>query len=419
MSNLFQGWEKSHLAVVCQGYLINSSTQTDICETYYQLGHKEHNRIFPFNLLKRKYYSGIIDFDTAEIEKIIPIKSKLRVALLKSYITPFLRWIGITNFVSKIQLSEDLKNWMTAYQPDILYAQAQGREGILFCLEVQQFLNKPMVFHMMDDWPELEKERGLLGKYWGNRIDHEFQKLMSKSAFHLSISELMSLEYERRYGKEFIAFHNPIDLDFWKRYQRSNYNLSDTPTILYAGRVGLGIEDSLKVMVKAVGIINKQLNISLKFILQVSEKPNWVDRYPWVEHRGFVNYEDLPRMFSEADFLYLPYDFSPSSVKFIKYSMPTKASEFMISGTPVLIFSPDETAIVSYAKKYNWAKVINENTVDALVEGMKSLILDKSERKRIARAAIKLAEENHSAEVVRREFRETLRGVSNGTSQAE
>src|SRR5690554_1902637 len=256
LSNLFQGWEKSRLAVVCQGYLINSSTQTDICETYYQLGHKEHNRIFPFNLLKRKYYSGLIDFETAEIEKIILVKSKLRVALLKGYITPFLRWIGITNFVSKIQLSEDLKKWMTAYQPDILYAQAQGREGILFCLEVQQFLNKPMVFHMMDDWPELEKERGLLGKYWGNRIDNEFQRLMSKSAFHLSISELMSMEYERRYGKEFIPFHNPIDLDFWRRFQRSNYNLSDTPTILYAGRVGLGIEDSLKVMVKAVGIIN-------------------------------------------------------------------------------------------------------------------------------------------------------------------
>jgi glycosyltransferase involved in cell wall biosynthesis len=187
--------------------------------------------------------------------------------------------------------------------------------------------------------------------------------------------------------------------------------LSKEPTILYAGRVGLGIQKSLEIMAKAITTLNQDLNTSIKFVLQVNEKPEWMEKYPCALYRGFVQYEDLSSTFAEADILYLPYDFSVNSIKFIKYSMPTKASEYMISGTPILIFAPSETAIVDYAKKYHWAKVTTDDSMETLITSLKSMIMNQEEREDIAQTAIQLAEDRDDAAKVRHDFKEALVSV--------
>ncbi|MDB5143488.1 MAG: glycosyl transferase group 1, partial [Mucilaginibacter sp.] len=132
-----------------------------------------------------------------------------------------------------------------------------------------------------------------------------------------------------------------------------------------------------------------------------------------VEHKSFVAYDDLPKVFSGADFLILPYDFSPKSIQFIGYSMPTKATEYMISGTPVIIFAPEQTALVSYAKKHQWAKIVTDNNVTTLSEAITSLIQNKAERQKLAQTAIMLAENNHSLSKVTSEFRNILSSLTN------
>lgn len=410
LSNLFKGWPKDKIAVLTRGQLVNANTRTDICDSYYQLGHLEYRWTFPFNKLKRKYYSGLLEFGENGANGIVTNKSNLRVALLNRYVNPFLKWTGVQNAISKLELSQQLKDWLLSYNPDVLYAQAQTRESVLFCTLIQKFLNKPMVFHMMDDWVQLEG-KGLMGRYWYPKVQKEFRNMLGKSAMHLSISDLMAIEYKRRYGYDFQTFHNPIDLNFWKQGQRNNYALGDPPTVLYAGRVGLGIEKSLQRMAKAITALNREMGTSIKFILQVSEKPSWTDKYDCVIHRSFVPYEELPIKFAAADILFLPYDFSAKAIDFIRYSMPTKASEYMISGTPILICAPEDTAIVDYAKKYGWAKVVTEDNLEVLTATLKSMLLDQEERRKIAQTAIKLAEDRHDAEKVRSDFTAALVSV--------
>jgi glycosyltransferase involved in cell wall biosynthesis len=230
---------------------------------------------------------------------------------------------------------------------------------------------------------------------------------LDTSDFLMSISDEMSNAYKIRYEKDFTAFHNPIDISFWQRFQRSNYELGSSPTILYAGRVGIGIDESLQLIAKAIQLVNQTLGLQIKFMLQTKENPSWTANYACVEHRGFVAYNDLPKMFSGADFLILPYDFSPQSIQFIRYSMPTKATEYMISGTPIIIFSPDQVALVNYAKNLKWAKIVTHNSVTALSEAITSLIQNESERHTLAQNAIKVAEV-HSLSKVTSEFRSIL-----------
>jgi glycosyltransferase involved in cell wall biosynthesis len=125
-----------------------------------------------------------------------------------------------------------------------------------------------------------------------------------------------------------------------------------------------------------------------------------------------VPYKELPRVFAEADILILPYDFSDESIRFIKYSMPTKAPEYMISGTPVIVFAPDVTAIVKDAENNKWAKVVTENSITQLQQTIQQLFTNEGERQKISSAAINLAENKFNSVSVRSRFKEILIDIS-------
>jgi glycosyltransferase involved in cell wall biosynthesis len=413
LSNLFSGWDKNRIAVACSPYLLQDNIDSDICDTYYQLGQKEGKWVFPFNLFNRKYYSGIIKFSKEKKSTSVLKKSPLRVKMIMKFFYPMLKSMGLINYIFTTRLSEEFCRWLNEFKPDIIYAQASSRDGVMFCSLVHSYLNKPLIFHMMDDWPSTITARGIFGKKLKRTIDYEFRKLLDKADILMSISDQMAKEYKKRYNKDFITFHNPIDIQFWKKHQRNSYRLSNSPTILYAGRTGLGIQHSLELIAQAVQRVNEELGLTIKFVLQTSQKPSWVASYPCVVHKPFVSYDELPRVFSEADLLVLPYDFSQQSLRYIKHSMPTKAPEFMVSGTPIIIFAPEETAIVTYAEKYNWAKVVSKNNVNDLAEGIKFLIQDEKNRQMIARAAVAIAENNHNSFEVKRKFKETICLLSN------
>jgi glycosyltransferase involved in cell wall biosynthesis len=407
-ANLFGGWDKGKIAVVCTDHMFNN-LNTDICDTYYLLGNEEYKWNFPFNFLQRKVLSGSVKVKKSN-EKPGPVlaKAKLRTKIIDKYFYPFLEYIGLFHCLSKITLSDKLCKWVDEYNPDIIYAQATSREGILFCRLLQEYVKKPMIYHVMDDWPSTISKKGPFKNFWHKKIDRELRALLDKSTILLSISHDMAEEYKNRYGKNFITFHNPIEIDFWKSHQRKNYELGTTPSILYAGRIGPGIETSLETIAKAIEQVNMQFRRSVKFILQTKDKPLWVDTYNCVTHKAMVPYNELPRVFAEADFLYLPYDFSAESIRFIKYSMPTKAPEYMISGTPVIMFGPGETALMKDGQRNNWAKVVTENNVEALAEAINTLITKDTLRKELAENAIRIAETNYNSVKIRNEFKEVI-----------
>jgi glycosyltransferase involved in cell wall biosynthesis len=408
LSSLFNGWDKDKIAVICPGHLLLDNIDTKACSTYYQLGYKENKWRFPFNLIQRKYYSGPLKFDENRYQNLTIKKSKLRVKIIMNYFNPVLEFFGLFHGIQRTEPSEELLRWLDVFKPDVVYAQTATRDGILFCIAVNDYLKRPLIFHMMDDWPSTISNKGLLKRFWHKKIDREFRSLLDRASVLMSISEEMAREYKIRYDKEFVTFHNTIDIAFWKKHQRSDYELKEHPTILYAGRIGLGIETSLELIARAIQKVNDEINASIRFILQTQGRPLWIDNYKNVEHNSFVSYDELPKVFSETDFLLLPYDFSPEAIKYIKFSMPTKAPEYMVSGTPIIIFAPAETTIVRYAEKEEWALVIKENNVNEISSAIKKIVENKTLRQHIARNAIKVAERNHNSIEITNKFKEVI-----------
>jgi glycosyltransferase involved in cell wall biosynthesis len=412
LSNLFSGWDSDKIAVVCNSFRLEGDVDTSICNTYYQLGYNDYRYIFPFNIIGRKRPSGLKKFDKRDGATVNheqrSAKSGLRHTLVMKYLFPVLEYLGIMQRMSSINLSAEFNSWLKSFNPDVIYAQAHNVADIKLILLLHAQLKRPLVFHMMDDWPLMVTSGQLLKSKQLRQNDKAMRKLLDQSDLLLSISDGMSEAYKLRYGKNFTAFHNPIDIDFWTKYQRTNYELTNSPALLYAGRVGIGIDESLELIAKSVEQVNNDLDLNMRFVLQTKDRPVWSVNYACVEHRAFVEYQDLPKKFSEADLLILPYDFSPKSIQFIGYSMPTKATEYMISGTPIIIFAPEQTALVKYARMHQWAKVVTDNDINALSQAIVCLINDLNYRKTLAETAINVAQTNHSSQVVTRKFRDTL-----------
>lgn len=402
-SNLFSGWDKDKLAVACTAHLLADSNYK-ICDNYYQLGKEEHKWMFPFNYLQKNFPSGVKSEKIPTEKKPAKQKNNIRRIIIERIFYPFLKYTGLAHCTSKIELSEKFCNWLNEFKPDIIYSQGRDRERILFNIKLQSYLKKPLIFHMMDDWPSTISDSGLFKKFWKKKIDKDLMLLFEKAAVLMSISDDMAEAYKKRYKKTFITFHNPIDLKFWKSYQKNSYEITNSPKLLYAGKISLGVDSSLQTIAKAVSLVNKELEISLKFVLQTKEKPEWVEQYTCIEHSQFVAYENLPQVFSAADFLILPYDFSERSIKYVRYSMPTKAPEYMISGTPILVFAPGSTSLANYANQSKWACVISDNNYIMLANALKELISDINKRKGIGEMAKLIAEKKYDAITVRNQF---------------
>lgn len=407
LTNLFKGWPKDKIAVTYIGHGLLNVT-TDVCDTNYQLGKEEHKWKFPFNLIQRKFPSGLKSFDKKVEVPVNFIQTGLRYKIVNSLFYPFLRWIGLFHCVTKISISKKLKNWLSEFDPEVLYLQVSTRDEITFAKELIAYLKVPSVIHVMDDWPSTISNKGLFKKYWSNKIDTELKQLLNKVDLHLSISDAMSDEYMKRYNKNFIAFHNPIETELWLPYSKTSFVLNkEHISILYSGRIGIGITDSLYEIASAIDSIkNEEVNIKLH-IQTPTKEPGILTRlqkYKCVIINPFAALEQLPKIFSEADILLLANEFSEQGVDYLKFSMPTKASEYMISGTPVLVYSAEETAVSKFFSQNECGYCVIRRGPEEIIKALQFLLGNEEYRKKISMKAVLLAKEKFDADKVRSQF---------------
>jgi glycosyltransferase involved in cell wall biosynthesis len=292
----------------------------------------------------------------------------------------------------------------------VIYSQLSTLELIRFVSEVQLATNKPLVIHIMDDWPSKISQPGIFYHYWKRRINKEFRNLLNKSSALMSICEAMSEEYKERYGKDFIPFHNPIEIDNWLPFARTQWNLEKTFTILYAGRVGRGIMNSIVQMGIVVNNLHKS-GVNVAFEIQSPDNDKLANLLEANDCIKFVNpiaYSELPKKFSSADLLFLPEDFDSDSVEFLKFSIQTKVAEYMISGTPILVFANKKTALAKYALQDDWALAVTENKRSTLTTALNELINNRELRRQLSAKAKEIAIKNEDAAVVRTNFRKVL-----------
>jgi glycosyltransferase involved in cell wall biosynthesis len=83
----------------------------------------------------------------------------------------------------------------------------------------------------------------------------------------------------------------------------------------------------------------------------------------------------------------------------------------MISGTPVLVYAPKETAVSRFFSQNDCGYCLTSQSQGEIIKAIQFLISNEEYRKRISRNAVNLAKEKFDAEKVRAEFQNMMLNI--------
>jgi glycosyltransferase involved in cell wall biosynthesis len=414
LSNLFNSFPKKNIAVAAN-YLVINKSSNEICENLFRLGKENYKSKFPLNIIERKPSSGIIY--TNDENDFFPKEKNIFIPLIKLFIKHFLSITSLNHFLRRYKITDAFIAWIKEFSPDIIYTQLGSEYAKMdFVKQIHEKLNIPIVVHIMDDWITTAPQ-GLLSFYWTKKFNNSFREVLSLSSLNLSISEGMSHEYESRYGHKFIPFHNPVDLKFWGRSMKSDYSINPQHVkIMYSGKIGLGKNHSIFEIAVAIEQINNENNYKIEYQIQSTNLTKKIirklERFKCVKINPVVEYSLLPKIYSSVDMLIIPMDFDSKGKKYLKYSMLTKASEFMISGTPIILYADDEMAMTKHAKNNKWAFIISYHSVNAIKEGILEFLNSENLRKEISKNAQQFCINHYDSNKIRQNFQHLLNTVA-------
>jgi glycosyltransferase involved in cell wall biosynthesis len=133
---------------------------------------------------------------------------------------------------------------------------------------------------------------------------------------------------------------------------------------------------------------------------------------PVITYGGYFPIEMKQILLSTADLLLLPINFDVVSQRYVGYSFQTKVPEYMASGSPTLVYGPPTNPNVRYARKFEWAAVVDQQDEGILIKTLLKLMNDVHLRSKLGLKAREIAFKNHNSKVVRSEFQSLIRQIS-------
>ena len=412
LSNLFGGWPRDLLFMVGDQLSVKQSNEAGYRGTY-QLNANDFYHKFPLGfalLLYRTFIGWVrkmflnVELNSNRTDK--RTKIELNRFPPKNYFLSIFQYLGLGHLFFRQIISNELRSWIKKVRPDYFYAVLSTRHSILFAEKLLIEFNIPIIIHIMDDWPSTIGSDCVFKKYWNNKINHELKKLLSNAFKRVAISELMALEFESRFGGKWDFFHNPIYLRNWLPYQREGISSnSGMIKIAYFGRIGranaeafLTFVDAIKELIE-VHLVSVQINIYSNNLL-----PNSYSGLDFIKVHGFINHTEIPKEIVGYDYLILPLSFNDKDFAFSRLSIPTKLSEYLISGVPVILFAPNETAAYKFVVETNSAFVIDTPVATDVAVRLRQFFFDENKQYEVSKNARMVASQNFSSEIIDYKF---------------
>lgn len=301
---------------------------------------------------------------------------------------------------NRIVLSNEIWKEVDHFNPQVLYVQPCF-ETIPAILRLHDRLNRPpLIVHIMDDWPGMwMSSTNYLTRRFCSCLNRGFTDLLLRASRRMAIGESMATEYMNRYNLPFTHYQRVVDVNNCSlMIEKSVAHLNTTVQIRYIGRIGIAVSSILISIAQAVKHLREQdFNIEFSIVTPQKDTADSLGLIDYVDEDGPYPSSEIPRIISESDILLIPLDFTEDSLRFSRYSMPSKVPEYLISGVPILVVAHPDTALAKYATEYKWGIVVNTPSITKISEGIRTLLLDKAKRSDLVKNALECAMEKHSS----------------------
>lgn len=204
-----------------------------------------------------------------------------------------------------------------------------------------------------------------------------------------AITEFACDYLSQKHQKEVELIPHTIDTTLMDELEGSSKR--ESTVIHFAGGIYDKMNtDSVLRLVEAVEEINSQ--IELEFC-----SPDLPDILIQKGYKNvYVNKEKLVELQRSSSILYLPQAFHSDKPTMIKNNFPTKVMEYVCSGVPILLHSPEDSYLTYIARKEGFAYIVDQEDPAALKAAVERLLEDDLLRNSLVQKAFEFAKSRDS-----------------------
>lgn len=407
LRNWFMDWPRENLGQI---FSANPANSNDFCSHNYCLSAKDRRFGYMFAYLKK---SSLGVYATPNRVESATNSSFLHNALyrIKYKTSRFLTNSGVWELLFKPQISTLLAQWITDFNPDVMYVQGHDLTFMRLPLEIKSRFSTPICFQVSDDWVNHLYAKSPVSFILTKIVRTCFLELAKESACNLGVSNLMEEEYFTRYGISFKPLMLCDDITRFDSVHDDRQHSNNIIKIVYSGSLGLNRWKCLKDICLAAEKLNQQ-GYDIRVIAYATGIPveavNEFRELSLLIIHEAVSDEKVPSVLKAADILFLPESFDAEYRSYIKLSISTKCHLYMMSGRPILVYGPGEVGTIDYAKREKWGYVVDKEGYENLAEALKILLTNNGICNDLVKTSRVIAEQKHQAEIVRENLRQTI-----------
>jgi glycosyltransferase involved in cell wall biosynthesis len=197
---------------------------------------------------------------------------------------------------------------------------------------------------------------------------------------------------------------------------------SDELSIVFAGSITGAVEDSLRALADLItsgklaesGIQKAKLH--LYTVVKKAQKRAWGWDHPSIEVHPWVAQGQLSQILRKADILFLPFSFASAERHTVETAFPSKTADYLASGTPILVFGPNYSSLVAYARREKFAEMVTEADPRLLASAIRRIALDLGHREALSLRALEVFSKHHDIGHQRTDFLRVLNSIANKRS---
>lgn len=309
-----------------------------------------------------------------------------KLAVKKNNLTRFLREIIWKN---KKWKTENLNEWLTEFQPDIVFFVAGDTSFVYdIVIKLKKEYQTNLITYITDDYILPRKTKDL---WWWIRRRELLTKMnlvLSQTDLFVTISEKMRIKYLEIFGKDSVVAMNMSEsLKMIESKKQSKRQLK----LIYAGGLHYERDKVLENLACQIKNINEKTNfLPAKLYVFTNQKPSEefltnINIENASNYCGSLNSEQLKNELNSADILVHVESFNPKNIESTRLSISTKISEYLSLGKPILAIGPGEIASMEFLSQL--AFCINDYS--EIEEKLPKLLSSESVRQEYSKKAKK------------------------------
>ncbi len=378
MRNFLIGWDKERLAQFC---LRLENPDYEICDNYFCVTDAQ-----ALDAFKGKKSSSENTSSSQAASNQTARKRNSIISYARDIVWNSGRW-----------KSDAYKKWLSDFSPEIVLLQA-GDSAFMYKLAVQikkQF-NIPLVLFNSEgyffkgfDYFRSHGAAHLFYPIYHAHFKRWFKRAIKCTDFSIYANFGLKMAYDKKFGKPSDVIYTATELSPEKAESHDGFVTS------YLGNLGVGRHVQLIEIAETLQSISPDLYLDVYGSADEQVKKEF-ETCRGIRYQGLVPYEEVKRIMLSSDLLVHVENFSDFYRKDSVYAFSTKIADTLASGTPFLLYAPDDIECYKYLHENKAAFTVSKK--EELYTTLMTIIDNPSVRNQYLENSLRLARENHNPE---------------------